>query len=250
MPGRSPCAIASASVVPAEPSTGAATTRSAGAPDASTPDIEPVRPRRVAGRDRDRLARREPAHAPRGSRCCAACRAGMTPVPPGVSVPSVSRSSRPRLLEPPRRQQGRAVIARAADLERRMSSRRWCAVEVLVAHRDRARPLTCARDVGLEPRQDVVAAHLRQARARHAAGMHLDPDAARAAPSRHSAAPRPYRPQRIEDELRHPDARRRRAGRNAPRLMPGTSSTVPAIELHAAPAHAAGGGARSPRRAT
>ena len=164
---------------------------------------------------------------------------GMTPVPPGVSVPSVSRAKLALGAHPLDRALGRAVIAGRADFDGEARGVDHL-VEIVVAHRDR--PAADMRgDVGLEPRQDIVAAHLREAGARHAAGVDLGADAAGAAPLLIAQRLVLVGGERKEDEL---GADRLRRGEPVEMLLlhAGNEDHRAGIDLGAAPADAAGGG--------
>ena len=113
-------------------------------------------------------------------------------------------------------------------------------VEIVVAHRDRP-AADVGGDVGLEPRQYFVAAHLREAGARHAAGVHLGADAAGAAPLLIAQRLVLVGGERKEDEL---GADRFRRGEPVEMLLrhAGNEDHRAGIDLGAAPADAAGGG--------
>ncbi len=118
-------------------------------------------------------------------------------------------------------------------------------VEVVVAHRDRP-AADMGGDVGLEPRENVVAAHLRETGARHAAGVDLGADAAGAAPLLIAQRLFLVGGERKEDEL---GADRFRRGEPVEMLLfhAGNEDHCPGMDLGAAPADAPGGGGRHHR---
>jgi hypothetical protein len=94
----------------------------------------------------------------------------------------------------------RAVIARRADFQRERGFVDH-PVQVAVAHRDRS-AADMGGDVRLQPRQNIVAADLTEARARDATGVDLGADAARAAPLRVAQRLILAVGEGVEDELR------------------------------------------------